>query len=79
MSEKAPMTFEETMARLEQIVADLEGGKQTLEQSIKSFEEGIALGKQCREFLNQADLRVRQLLEAADGTFAEGDGPDDER
>ena len=40
-----PMTFEEAMARLERIVADLESGSFSLEESLKKFEEGIQLGK----------------------------------
>jgi exodeoxyribonuclease VII small subunit len=59
------LTFEAAMARLEQIVADLEGGKLSLEESLKKFEEGITLGKTCRDFLDRADLRIRTLT--ADG------------
>jgi exodeoxyribonuclease VII small subunit len=68
-----PLTFEEAMARLERIVADLESGSYSLEESIQKFEEGIALGKTCREFLARADLRVRTLMEAGDATPCEGD------
>lgn len=77
-----PATFEEAMTRLEQIVAELEGGKHSLEESLRMFEEGIALGKHCREFLARADLRVRTLVATGDGSLAEGgafDGGDDER
>ena len=73
-----PMTFEDAMARLERIVADLEGGNYSLEESILKFEEGIALGKTCREFLERADVRVRTLMEARDGSEAEGKPFDDE-
>jgi len=75
MSEK-PMTFEEAISRLERIVAELESGALPLDDSIRKFEEGIALGRTCREFLDRADLRVRTLVEAKDGTLAEGDAPD---
>jgi exodeoxyribonuclease VII small subunit len=71
-------TFEEAMTRLEHIVAQLEGGKQSLEDSLRMFEEGIALGKRCREFLERADMRIRALVEAPGGTFVEGQ-PFDER
>ena len=60
------MSFEDAMARLERIVADLEGGRSTLEESLKKFEEGIALGHRCRRMLERADLRVRTLIEAGD-------------
>jgi exodeoxyribonuclease VII small subunit len=61
-----PVSFEDAMARLERIVADLEGGRYTLEESLQKFEEGIALGNHCRTMLERADLRVRTLVEAGD-------------
>jgi exodeoxyribonuclease VII small subunit len=73
-----PMTFEDAMARLERIVADLESGSFSLEESLRKFEEGIALGKTCREFLDRADVRVRTLSESANGDVAGGILPDDE-
>lgn len=60
------LSFEEAMTRLERIVADLEGGRYTLEESLQKFEEGIALGNRCRSLLDQADVRVRSLVEAGD-------------
>ncbi len=84
MSEKPPttgdeaMSFEEAMSRLERIVADLEGGRYTLEESLQRFEEGIALGNQCRRLLERADLRVRKLVEAGDRLIVaeDADTPD---
>lgn len=77
-AEDAPVSFEDAMSRLERIVADLEGGRFTLEESLQKFEEGIALGNQCRRILEKADLRVRTLVEAGDRLIAtdapEGDG-----
>jgi exodeoxyribonuclease VII small subunit len=69
------LTFEAAMARLEEIVAELESGKLALEESLKKFEEGIALGKTCREFLDRADLRIRTLT-AATGEDVESAGMD---
>lgn len=60
------LSFEEAMARLERIVADLEGGRYTLEESLRKFEEGIALGNRCRGLLDRADVRVRTLVESGD-------------
>jgi exodeoxyribonuclease VII small subunit len=74
---EAPLTFEEAMSRLERIVAELEGGSQSLEESIRKFEEGIALGKMCREFLARAELRVRTLVETQEGTREEEGAPDE--
>jgi exodeoxyribonuclease VII small subunit len=76
------ISFEEALTRLERIVADLEGGRYTLEESLQKFEEGIALGNRCRRLLERADLRVRTLLEAGDrlvvsnGDDAEREGRD---
>jgi exodeoxyribonuclease VII small subunit len=69
------LTFEAAMARLEEIVAELEGGKLSLEDSLKKFEEGIALGKTCREFLDRADVRIRTLT-AATGEDVDSTGMD---
>lgn len=60
------LSFEEAMTRLERIVADLEGGRYTLEESLRKFEEGIALGNRCRGLLDRADVRVRTLVESGD-------------
>ena len=81
MSQKTPgdaenvMSFEEAVTRLEKIVADLEGGRYSLEESLQKFEEGIALGNRCRQMLARADLRVRQLVEAGDRMVLEDDAP----
>ncbi len=83
MREKA-LTFEAAMTRVEKIVAELESGKLSLEDSLKKFEEGITLGKTCREFLDRADVRIRTLTasgvsdeESVDGND-ETDAADDE-
>lgn len=68
---KPVLTFEAAMTRLEKIVAELESGKLSLEDSLKKFEEGITLGKTCREFLDRADVRIRTLT--ASGTSVEAD------
>ena len=65
MSSKKP-GLEESMQRLEEIVAQLEAGEHSLEDSLKKFEEGLKLGKQCREILDQADLRIRKLVDVDD-------------
>jgi len=73
-----PVTFEEAMARLERIVADLESGSFPREESLKKFEEGIQLGKTCREFLDRADARVRTLTSTENGEISGEDSTDDE-
>lgn len=61
--------FEQSLNELEQLVARMEGGELSLDESLKSFERGIALFRNCQTALEQAELRVRVLLdpEAPDG------------
>lgn len=59
--------FEQALAELEQIVAKLERGELKLEESLKLFERGVALSKQCRKSLDGAELKVKQLLGEAPG------------
>ncbi len=73
MSEvKKDMTFEQAMARLEQIVKALEGGNVPLEDLIKLFDEGTALVKFCSARLDAAEEKVK-LLQMKDGVITEGD------
>ena len=73
-----PLTFEDAMTRLERIVADLESGSFSLEDSLKKYEEGIQLGKTCREFLDRADVRVRTLTATQNGDALDEAAADDE-
>ena len=54
--------FEAALAELEQIVARLERGELKLEESLKLFERGVELTRQCRQSLDGAELKVQQLL-----------------
>jgi exodeoxyribonuclease VII small subunit len=69
--------FEKSLETLEAIVEALEAGDLTLEQSLKKFEEGLALGKQCREILETAEARIKKVIEASDGTVEEKDISDE--
>jgi exodeoxyribonuclease VII small subunit len=64
---KNPDSFEESLARLETIVAELESGDLPLEEALKLFEEGIGVVKRCTRRLDEAEQRVEVLLKAADG------------
>ena len=73
MSEqKTEMTFEQAMARLEQIVKMLEGGNVPLEDLIKLFDEGTALVKLCTNRLDAAEEKVK-LLQMKDGNLVQED------
>ncbi len=68
---KKDMTFEEAMARLEEIVVLLENGKAGLDESLAVFEEGVALVALCNEKLTDAEQRVRILVAGENGAPAE--------
>lgn len=55
------MTFETAMARLEEIVALLESGRCTLDESLKLFEEGSRLTAFCRKALETAEQKIIKL------------------
>ncbi len=68
MSEE--MSFEEALIKLEAAVAQLEQGDAlTLDESLQAFEEGIHLTRLCREKLDEAELRVQQLVEVDEDVF----------
>lgn len=60
-------SFEEAMGRLEEIVSKMEQGNATLEESLTLFEEGTNLIKQCGKQLDEAELKVVQLMRGTDG------------
>ncbi len=60
MKTKQP-TFEATLASLEKIVRRLEEGDLQLEESLKLFEEGVRLSRECNERLKQAERRIEVL------------------
>lgn len=58
--------FEEMMQELEQISQDLEKGDLSLDESMKKFEEGIALSKKCSEILETAEKKIKILIQDDD-------------
>jgi exodeoxyribonuclease VII small subunit len=62
------LTFEEAYAQLEAIVARLEAGDLTLDESVRLYEQGQALARHCNDLLDKAELRVQQITD--DGTLA---------
>ncbi len=70
MSEKK-MSFEQQIARLEEIVAALEKGDVQLSDSLSLFAEGTTLISACSKELDQAEQQVVKLMKGADGAPAE--------
>jgi exodeoxyribonuclease VII small subunit len=63
------MSFEASMERLEAIAARLEEEELELDTALALFEEGIAELRAASAMLSQAETRLKQLNEAADGVF----------
>lgn len=56
------MDFEKKLNRLEEIVKKMEGGETSLEDSLRLFEEGVGLSRDCHKELEQAEQKVEVLL-----------------
>ena len=65
------LSFEETLARLEAVVLQLETGDLPLEQALAAFEEGVRLARVCSTRLDEAERRVHVLTRTPDGQEAE--------
>lgn len=73
-------TFENSLTELERIVTQLEEGELSLEDSLKLFEQGVKLSRECQQRLAQAERRIEVLLGDADGNPSlESLEPDDLR
>lgn len=70
-------TFEESMARLEQIVRAMERGDVALEESLKLFQEGTELVRSCQKLLDEAQLQVKKIMTTPDGSPGEEDFQDE--
>lgn len=70
-------TFEENMARLEQIVRAMERGDVPLEESLELFREGTALVAGCGKLLDEAELQVKKIMTDANGNPVEEAFSDD--
>ena len=64
-----PKTFEEALAELEQILAEIESGEVGLEQSLTKYERGSFLIQHCRAVLGKAEKQIELLSKSADGSL----------
>lgn len=65
---KPNKTFEESMRRLEEIVRSMEKGDVALDESLKLFQEGTELVRSCGKLLDDAQMQVKLVMTAQDGT-----------
>ena len=73
------LSFEKTLASLEQVVEQLESGNLTLDEALDRYERGMAAYKECSDILSAAEKRIEVLVKRADAQFetapfATGDG-----
>ena len=68
MTKKNTTDFESSIKKLEAIVEKLEEGDLDLDTSLKSFEEGVALVKECQKIISEAELKVNKLLDSGELT-----------
>lgn len=61
------LSFEQAIARLEEIVRALEDGETTLNASLSLFEEGVTLARQCSQQLTDAQGKLESLVQKPDG------------
>ncbi len=55
-------SFEEQISELEKIVLELEKGELSLDDSVKKFEQGIKISKECNEILEKAEKKINILI-----------------
>ena len=63
------LDFEKSLEKLEKIIEALEDGELPLNESIKTFEEGVKLTKHCQDLLSKAELKIQKLLDKDDGSL----------
>ena len=61
--ENEKISFVENIEKLEKIVTDLEKGNLNLDDSVKKFEEGMKISKDCNKILEEAEKKITILLE----------------
>ncbi len=77
-SKRSP-DFEKSLAELEKLVEQLEGGQMPLEDALRSFERGVALSRDCQAALQAAQARVEILVREGAGHAIEAFDADDAR
>lgn len=65
------INFEENMKQLEQIANELEKGDLDLDTSVKKFEEGMRISKECSEILEKAEKKITMLIKNSNDELVE--------
>ncbi len=67
MAKKQDPSFEQLYSELEAVIAKLEAGDLSLDESLELFQRGMELTKKCTEMLDHAELRIKELVPQANG------------
>jgi exodeoxyribonuclease VII small subunit len=67
MSDKATRTFDAALEELEATVKKLDAGELPLEEALAVYERGVGLVRECQELLDEAERRITELTETAQG------------
>ncbi len=76
MAKRPAVDFEKALAELEALVASMESGELSLEDSLQRFERGVQLTRACQQALAEAEQKVRILLDKDGGDELEPFEPD---
>jgi exodeoxyribonuclease VII small subunit len=76
-TEKKAVDFEQQLGSLEALVESLESGDLSLEDSLKSFEQGIKVARECQTALKQAEQKVELLMRQGDELVSQPFEPDE--
>ena len=68
---KKNISFEEALLSLEDEVRKLDSGNLSLDEALTSFEEAVKLVKLCNKKINEAEQKVKMLIEADDGSVTD--------
>ena len=66
-AKKKALDFEQALVELERVVSAMEVGNMPLEESLKAFEQGVKLTRECQQALQEAEQKVERLLETHKG------------
>jgi len=72
--ESEEITFEDALKQLEEIVHELEESGSTLDNALKRFETGVGLSRLCNRRLDDAEMRIEQLVEGDSDEGADAEG-----
>lgn len=69
-AKKKAFDFEQALVDLERVVTAMEAGNMPLEESLKAFEKGVRLTRECQRALQEAEQKVEILLKSNSGSEA---------